>query len=142
LDFLNLEEKMRRNLVKIAITLLCSLSAAFAGSDLRLSVNVPFAFNVGDREFSAGQYIVEVTNSGSAFALRDRDGEVLVRTMVRPEYADRRFTGTKLLFNRYQDQHFLAGLQSDGSALALTRSRLEKQVAAVHKGTTVTSLAE
>jgi hypothetical protein len=134
---------MKKNLATIGVTLLLLVCAASAASIFKLNVKIPFAFNVGDKEFPAGRYIVEGSTLPNTLVLRNQEGAVLVRTISRPEAVDESFARSKLIFNRYDNQYFLAGLQSEGVALALSPSRLEKQVAAsTQGGPTLTTLGE
>lgn len=127
---------MKKTLAITIVTLSLAMSLGLAGPEYQVKVEVPFAFNIGENLYPAGLYIVEVSNSRSSVTLRDSKGEVLTRALSRPESSDRSLTGSKLVFHRYENQHFLAGIQNDGLAVALSRSRLEKQVAA-HTSRTV-----
>ena len=79
--------------------------------------NVPFNFTVGDKTLPAGTYDIGAMNSsgGNMLLLQARDGDssmvvgsVAAQTL---KPADK----TKLVFNRYRDQYFLAEIWVAGA---------------------------
>ena len=117
-----------KKILVVAIVTLLAAAVGFAATETQIKVQVPFSFNVGDQEYPAGQYIVEVSSARNSVALRNASGEVLTRALTRPE-SPNRSGGVGLRFNRYGNQHFLAGIQDNSLNLALSLSNLEKQVA-------------
>lgn len=116
----------------VAIAGLSTAKAQTSGStDLRVSI--PFAFSVGDKTLSAGEYTLHCTNPASdmkTLQLRSHDGRVSV--MVRTNSViGRTQEDAKLVFNRYGDQYFFAQawLPADNIGMQATKSRSERQLA-------------
>ena len=144
---------MTKQILKVAamLMLIAGLTAASATiangqGTKRLSVNVPFDFNVGERAVPAGQYDVVIPSSSSdALTIRNREGKD--RVMILGHAAERRSNGNmiaKLVFHRYGSTYFLSQAwmsgDSRGSELAKTKqeSALERElgkIAAYHRET-------
>ena len=119
----------------IALLTIANLSSANAQTQPRvqLTVNIPFAFSIGDKNMPAGEYTVRCTNpSSDAKVLQlinsDRHESVMVRTN---SVIGKMHDDAKLVFNRYGEQYFLAQvwLPSDPDGMEALKSRTEKQMA-------------
>src|SRR5688572_11651535 len=68
-----IEDCMKKQIMKVVATLslLVPMSiGAFAALDGRVNVNIPFDFNVGDKEFKAGKYYVDRFTSTNTLIIR------------------------------------------------------------------------
>ena len=127
---------MIRTMVVTSGLLVLFLSGSAFGSTQSLKAEIPFEFHVGNESFPAGEYWVELEKltpgspTGATLLLRNRDGSVFHRILAMPG-ADNFTTGeSRLTFNRYGDQYFLAEVGSAGYKATLRRSPLEKNLAA------------
>jgi hypothetical protein len=121
----------------VASSLLVLFVAGFAfGSTKVMKVEVPFEFHVGAEAFPAGEYWVEMEKltsgspTGATLLLRSEDGSIFHRTLAIPGSDAHARNDSKLTFNRYGDQYFLAAVGSAGYLATLRRSPLEKELAA------------
>lgn len=90
-------------------------TAASASTGSWISIDVPFAFTVGKSTLPAGNYIV-TQREGSLVQIQGADGNVLF--LVSANSDDKRGGRATVVFHRYGDRYFLAGLRtSDGARL-------------------------
>jgi hypothetical protein len=117
----------------IALLTVAGLSNANAQSSVELKANIPFAFSVGNKTMTAGEYTVRCTNPNSdikVLQIRSSDGPesalVTTRSVIGKTQDD-----AKLVFYRYGDQYFFAQawLSSDSIGMQAPKSRSEKQTA-------------
>jgi hypothetical protein len=97
----------------------------------QITANIPFAFNVGEKSFPAGEYTVVCTNTASdrkVLQLRGKDGSILVQTN---SVIGQTNEEAKLVFNRYGDRYYFsqAWLVADNTGMQVSRSRSEKATA-------------
>jgi hypothetical protein len=99
---------------------------------IRLTADIPFDFNVGDKTMPAGHYTVSQINPASdrvALQLRKEDGSASVMLQMNAVIG-RAQESTKLIFNRYGNRYFFAEAWIDGenAGLQAPRSRAERVV--------------
>ena len=99
---------MRKQLLMslTTLSLLVTLSAASvcAQSELRLRVNIPFEFSVGEKTLPAGEYTVRYLAQGVLVIQSvDRHASQVFAVSTRPST---RRDESSLVFNRYGDQYF------------------------------------
>lgn len=105
-------------------------SSAYARISRSTVVQIPFDFIVAGKTLPAGEYLVERSTLNSADGLRlistDKNAGVFVLTTT--VQSNWRQSGSKLVFNRYQDQYFLAEFWTSGEATgrALIKSERER----------------
>lgn len=118
-------------LVLIGVFAVCV--QAQSRSSQQLTVDVPFAFNVGNTELPAGEYTVKIINPSSDRAvLQIRDAKGQSSTLVgTTDIVGRSVTSAKLSFNQYGAQYFLAQVWMAGDATGLTTSRSSAERAAI-----------
>lgn len=99
----------------------------------RYEANVPFDFNIGQKTYQAGSYVIKVTKNSNLswhMTIEDKDSNVL-QTILGLDNGRVAKAEPQLVFNRYENQRFLAGVLSVERGVFVTRSRAEKQVARV-----------
>ena len=98
-----------KRLTAIALLALASLftaGVAMAADDRGAQANVPFAFNVGDKVFPAGVYIVHSPASG-IIELRSEDRANAVLTAAYNDSNEPKNGEGVWVFTRYGDTYFL-----------------------------------
>lgn len=140
---------MRRLLVTLLFVALVALGAvgpAQAAASPVLSVDVPFAFMVGDTVVPAGHYTVQMNRVNSASAigslvtLRSDDGAIIRTVMALPGSHCQQKTGAALTFRKYRATYFLAAVESNGLGCELVRTTAEQEMAS-HPGKGTVALA-
>ena len=96
------------SLVGLLIGLMVSAQAQ-TGTQYR--AHIPFDFNVGNKTLPAGDYVIGLTNQAfnqDMLTIREaKSGEAKIVQLV-PRAANGMSEISKLVFNRYNDQYFLA----------------------------------
>jgi hypothetical protein len=97
-----------------------------------MRANVPFAFNIGDKQFPAGAYAVREMDRATLIQSKDGEHSVLgIYNYAGPSKADQ----TKLVFHRVGDQYFLAQIWTSAlGGLSVPQSELEKELRASNIG--------
>jgi hypothetical protein len=130
---------IRIMVVTLSLLVLFFSGSAF-GSTQSLRVEIPFEFHVGSESFPAGEYWVELEKltpgspTGATLLVRNQDGSVFHRILAMPGSDSLDKGESRLTFNRYGDQYFLAEVGSAGYKATLRRSSLEKNLAAQTDG--------
>ena len=84
-----------------------SAASSYAGSADRITLQIPFAFTVGERTLPAGTYGVRQLSPGCVALVSSESGHAtMLLTAAIP--AERMPTRAKLVFHRYGTQYFLA----------------------------------
>lgn len=113
----------------------------------QITANIPFAFNVGEKSFSAGEYTIVCTNTASdkkVLQLRGKDGSILVQTNSVIGQTNEQ---AKLVFNRYGDRYYFsqAWLAADNTGMQVSKSRSEKatanELASIKRATEMVALS-
>lgn len=87
----------------------------------QLVAEIPFQFNVGNKTFPAGEYLVRSVSDTSPFVvlnIKSRDGKASAMLMMRSVQGKTPDRG-KLMFNRYGSQYFFAQTWVDGHNIGL-----------------------
>ena len=125
---------MKRRVLAATVALAVSIVAAgvcFAQPRV-LEVNIPFAFEAGNKMLPAGQYQLESVPTGDGTLYRIRrmggDAQSLVSSIAMTT-GDRQ-TLPRLVFHKYGTTYFLAQIwNGDGRGRQLSESKQEKEVA-------------
>ena len=133
----------RQLLILLAIIFLAGAftdgAEAQTTSGQKLVANIPFAFNVANKNLPAGKYTITVVNPTSdrkILQIRSTNGRssaITVTTTVTGDVSE----DAKLVFHRYGDTYFFvqAQMAGDSTSLAAVKSknaeRAKKQAAAV-----------
>ena len=95
--------------------IISSASANYAGSTV---VNIPFDFYVAGKTLPAGDYIVQRSTlaSSDGLMIKSADSKAGVFVLTTTVRANARQQDSRLVFNRYKDQYFLAQYWTSGEA--------------------------
>ena len=125
---------MKRQAVSLISMLgLLLMAGSAVAQTIQVSVSVPFNFMVGSQKLPAGTYDVRTIGGRDAqtVLLRAQDGSS--RMMVRSNSAEslKAADKTKLVFNKYRDQYFLAEIWEAGAIRGhhLPKTSREKELA-------------
>lgn len=113
-----------------AASLATTLAAPFT---VRIRAEIPFDFNVGSKRLPKGEYLIESVGDSGTLTIRHEKGKAVTFNTIRHKPTDG--NKSKLVFNRYGDQYFLARVwdQSSETILKLTKSKTEKRIAKLAK---------
>jgi hypothetical protein len=128
---------MRKQFVKasgvaLATALMAFATATTARANDRITAKVPFAFIVGDSRLPAGEYIVEtVSDDLSIWAIASVDGRRFALISTIPTTASPTPTTPELVFDKFDNQYFLARVVADNDdvrEIPLTSAKMEHEV--------------
>jgi hypothetical protein len=133
------ENPMRTKSLAMAGAVLLSIVAAgeCLAQSRSLEVDVPFAFEVGNRTLPAGSYRVETvpTGAGALEILRSSSGDVRQTISTTAAITKSGTPAPALVFHRYGNRYFLAQIRTgDGHAREVFPSRQEKEIARSEHG--------
>ena len=96
---------------------LLTFSSAFGQSDRQTIIHIPFNFSVGEKSFPSGNYVIERNrnNSDTVWVIRHEDNIDSAILLTRSARANDVVEHTRLVFNRYDDLHFLSEFWIVGS---------------------------
>ena len=112
--------------------LLIGLMISAQAQKVRYEASIPFDFNVGSKTFAAGEYAFGLTNPLAyqpSLTIRDlKNGKSHVFLITRNQ-ADEFKSGAQILFNRYEDQYFLAEIATSSLNASLLKAKNETRLA-------------
>jgi hypothetical protein len=123
-----------------AASLATTLAAPFT---VKIRAEIPFDFMVGKKRLPKGEYVIESLGDSGALTIRDaRKGRAVTFNTIKSKPTDS--SKSKLVFNRYGDQYFLARIWDTSSAtiLKLNKSKTEKRVARESKNSEEVSVGD
>jgi hypothetical protein len=127
---------MKRSVFGALMTLIVAFSIVVPvvqAQQTILRANVPFAFNIGDKQLPAGTYVVREMDRGTLIQSKDGDNRVLgIYSYAGPSKADE----TKLVFHKVGDHYFLAQIWTSvrDEGLLVPESKQEKELRASNIG--------
>jgi hypothetical protein len=118
--------------ISLGVALFATTSAApFA---VKIRAEIPFDFMVGKKRLPKGEYLIESLNDSGTLTIRHaKKGKAVTFNTIRQKPTDS--SKSKLVFNRYGDQYFLARIwdPSTETILKLNKSKTEKRIAKLAK---------
>lgn len=110
---------MKQHIVRFlhagCLCLAVSLPSAFAQLSQRLTVDLPFAFQVNNKQFPAGKYQVETEAGQAVVLLRSVDCKRAIFGLSTPIENGKTRGDSTLVFTRYGDRYFLSQIWQRGS---------------------------
>jgi len=115
------------------------VTTAFA-SDWKMSADIPFTFNVGDKTLAGGKYTIEMSQQNGAVLLRsEENAKTTAISLSIAAITPRDLRNARLVFNGYGNDFFLSTLSwPDGPSRMLPPTSIEIKAA---KGVTGRKLA-
>jgi hypothetical protein len=112
--------------------LMLAASAVFAQSERGTIVNIPFAFNVGEKRLPAGEYRIQPyrRDTDKVWLIQNREQHTGTFVMTIPARSNSVREEAQLIFNRYGEQYFLSQVWTPGTntGIELPVSRQERAV--------------
>jgi hypothetical protein len=127
---------MKRNVFGALMTLIVAATIAVPVVNAQQTImraDVPFAFNVGDKQLPAGTYVVREMDRGTLIQSKDGENSVLgIYNYAGPSKADE----NKLVFDKVGDHYFLAQIWASArdQGLLVPESKQEKELRASNSG--------
>jgi hypothetical protein len=128
---------MRNNISRSVLSIISALvvftalvaASAAARTSRSLVVQIPFDFHIGGKTLPAGKYIVERSTQASAdgLSLRSVDKNAGVFALTSTVQSNWRQSDSRLVFNKYQDQYFLAQFWTSGEASGRALIKSDKE---------------
>jgi hypothetical protein len=110
--------KYAKRMLAIVVTMMPLLASAQIGSN-GLAAKVPFQFRAGNTVVPAGQCVVQAAGTDPrTLVIRNSDARVALIVMTRPGSAKKSVSGSALIFHKYGERYFLAGIQVEGDQAA------------------------
>lgn len=109
---------------------------------IQVTATIPFEFQLGSKTMPAGDYFI--SHSAGVLHLRcDSAAYKSAMVIVNPASAEPAGTPSRLVFNRYGDEYFLAKVWRNGfyNAIAVPPSKRERELAARARPATPATLA-
>ena len=105
----------------LSLLVVFGVVAASAQKSFGSDVEIPFAFNIGDRSYDAGHYIVKVESFGSGSAklsIQDTDTEE-IQTVLMNSNGDEPSESMKLVFDTVDGKRYLAKVRTSLRTFAI-----------------------
>jgi hypothetical protein len=108
---------IQRAIALSGLLVLLTFTSALAQSDRQTIIHIPFNFTVGEKMFTAGEYVIAPNrrDSTTVWVIRHKDGSGATFVLTRPVYSLDTQEKTKLVFHRYEDLYFLSEVWTAGS---------------------------
>jgi hypothetical protein len=108
---------IQRAIALSGLLVLLTFTSALAQTDRQTIIHIPFNFTVGEKTFTAGQYVIASNrkDTSTVWVIRRKDGSDATFVLTRPVYSVDAQEKTKLVFHRYEDIYFLSEFWSAGS---------------------------
>ena len=102
----------------------------------KLKVTVPFSFSVADKQFAAGNYLIEKAGKAGALIIRNEDNGTQQIVFGIPLDSGDTGKHERVVFERYGSEHFLSQIwfSGDEDGQELVRGASEKRAAAKQPG--------
>lgn len=115
----------------LTLVLTFSVVSAFADTVKEFEAKIPFEFNVGQKSYPAGDYVIKVkkiASGATVFSLEDKKGNQLENGIVTVN-GDVAKDEPNLVFNRYENQRFLTKILTEDRGFTVPESKVERNVA-------------
>jgi len=115
--------------VLLTVVVLFNVAASFGQSQFGTDVNIPFAFNVGDQSYDAGNYILkfERLSSGAAVLSIVNTQNDKIQTILMNEGGEPGSKEIKLVFDTLEGQRYLTKVRTPSRSYAVIMDKPEKK---------------
>lgn len=119
----------------LSLLVLFTAGAAVAQNGFGTNVNIPFAFNIGDHTYEAGDYIVKLDKMGTGMAtlsIQNTKTDEIQRMLLNAN-GDAAADDVRLVFDTINGQRYLTKLKTTDRTYAIVGSRPDKDAAKARK---------
>ena len=115
--------------VLLTVVVLFNVAASFGQSQFGTDVNIPFAFNVGDQSYDAGNYILkfERLSSGAAVLSIVNTQNDKIQTILMNEGGEPGSKEIKLVFDTLEGERYLTKVRTPSRSYAVIMDKPEKK---------------
>ena len=108
---------IHRAIALSGLLVLLTFSSALAQSDRQTIIHIPFNFSVGEKAFTAGEYVIERNrkDSDTVWVIKSKHNGGKAVLLTRPVRANDTVEETRIVFTKYDDLYFLSELWFPGS---------------------------
>jgi hypothetical protein len=109
---------MEKNMKKTGLYICSAIGLVMVlmvSAQAQYKVHIPFDFSVGKTDLKAGDYVINLTSRSSsqqAVTIRETKNGVTKIVLMVPKVTDEMADISKLIFNRYKNQYFLAAIMT------------------------------
>lgn len=124
---------MKKAALQICTTvgLIILIAVVSAQAQTQYRVQIPFDFNIGQKSYRSGEYSVGLLSQAAdqkVIVIRDAKGRNSYAVMPTRAESGARVDAAKLIFNRYEDQYFLAEITAPAFNAELFKSKMEERI--------------
>ena len=119
----------------LSLLILFGAGSTFAADRFGTEVNIPFAFNVGDRTYEAGQYVIKLeklVNGTAALSIQNTKTDDVTRVLMNAN-GDTASDDVRLVFDTFNGQRYLTKLKTTDRTYAIVGSKPGKDSAKAQK---------
>lgn len=115
----------------LGLLVVFSAVSATAQTVSSYKADIPFDFNIGEKSYQSGSYVIKTTkisDSSQSLTLEDEKGNRLQAILVAAS-GDVSKKQPELIFNRYENQRYLTKLTTQNQIISIAMSGGEKRIA-------------
>ena len=108
---------IERAIALVVLTLLITVSAAYAQTDRQTLVNIPFSFSVGEKAMPAGEYLIRRNRKDSdvVWVIQNKASGEAALLLTRSTHSTDTQEKAKFVFRQYADAYFLSEFWAAGT---------------------------
>jgi hypothetical protein len=112
----------------LSLLFVFNVAASFGQSQFGTDVKIPFAFNIGDRSYDAGNYILKFerfSNGAATLTIQDTKNDK-TQTVLMNAGGDAASNEIKLVFDTLEGQRYLTKVRTPSRSYAVVMNKPEK----------------
>ncbi|HJT68174.1 MAG TPA: hypothetical protein VJ749_17085 [Pyrinomonadaceae bacterium] len=108
---------IERAIALVVLTLLVTVSSAYAQTDRQTLVNIPFGFTVGEKAMPAGEYLIRRNRKDSdvVWVIQNKASGEAALLLTRSVHSADTQENAKFVFRKYDDFYFLSEFWAAGT---------------------------
>ena len=113
----------------LSLLVLFNVAASYGQSQFGTDVNIPFAFNVGDQSYEAGNYIMRFerfSNGAATLSIQNTKNDG-IQTVLMTAGGDAASREVKLVFDTLEGQRYLTKVRTPSRSYAVIMDKPEKK---------------
>jgi hypothetical protein len=108
---------IERAIAFAVLTLLVTVSSAFAQTDRQTLIDIPFNFTVGEKAMPAGKYLIRRNrqDSDTVWVIQSKSSGEAALLLTRSVHATKTQENAKFVFHKYDDLYILSEFWAAGT---------------------------